>query len=324
MSDRPILRLKDLGRMGLIATSLVGSLAFGGGSIVRAQDATPAASPAGDCTPNAGISEATPAAATPEASPVAAEAPVGTPADDATTAEVQAFIANIQACIGDEAALQTLITPNLALTLGGYASIEEAAADGFLTDLPFGDADVSHIQSYDDGSVSANMQYMQSEYQLVSEKWMIIDVDGEWKLNAITEGDLPDLDGDQAAVGVNLLENGDGTYSIAPNAESVVATDILILQGINPDTNSEAHELVVIKLPEGADPMGLFDGTVSQDDIEFIGAVTAGEPGSSADMYLLGLPAGKYTLLCFFPSADGSPHAAHGMMAPFEVTAPAE
>ena len=52
MSDRPRLRMLSLARMGLIATSLVGSLALGGGSLVAlAQDASPAASPAGNCVP---------------------------------------------------------------------------------------------------------------------------------------------------------------------------------------------------------------------------------------------------------------------------------
>ncbi len=36
------------------------------------------------------------------------------------------------------------------------------------------------------------------------------------------------------------------------------------------------------------------------------------------------LPPGMYTLLCFFPSPDGAPHIAGGMVAPFEVLAPAE
>jgi len=310
--------------MGLIATSLVGSLAFGGGSIVRAQDATPAASPAGDCTPNAGITEATPAAATPEASPVAVEAAAGSPADDATTAEVEAFIANIKACIGDEAGLTTLVTPNLVASMGGYESIEAASADGFFTELPFADAETSNIQSYDDGSASVNMTYMQSEYQLVSEKWTILSVDGEWKLNSIGQGDIPDLDGDSAAVGVPLLENADGTYSVTPNTSSVAATDIIILQAINDPANTMAHELVVLQLPEGADPAGLLDGTLSESDVTFIGQVTVAVPGTSADMYLLGLPAGTYTLACFFPGPDGAPHAANGMVAPFEVTAPAE
>jgi hypothetical protein len=38
-------------------------------------------------------------------------------------------------------------------------------------------------------------------------------------------------------------------------------------------------------------------------------------------MTLVNLPAGKYTLLCFIPGPDGAPHAAHGMISPFEVTA---
>ena len=46
-------------------------------------------------------------------------------------------------------------------------------------------------------------------------------------------------------------------------------------------------------------------------------------PGDSADMTLVNLPVGMYTLVCFFPAPDGSPHAMHGMIAPFEVTAPA-
>ena len=52
MSDRPRLRMLSLARMGLITTSLVGSMALGGGSLVAlAQDASPAASPAGNCVP---------------------------------------------------------------------------------------------------------------------------------------------------------------------------------------------------------------------------------------------------------------------------------
>ena len=42
----------------------------------------------------------------------------------------------------------------------------------------------------------------------------------------------------------------------------------------------------------------------------------------TVDMTLVNLPPGTYELLCFFPGPDGSPHAAHGMMASFEVTAP--
>jgi hypothetical protein len=323
MSDRPSLRLSDLARMGLIATSLIGSLMIGGGSFVAsAQDATPAA----DCVAGE-MSMATPEAspAAMEASPVAEEevAPVGTPADEATTAAATAFIENVKACVNDPAAIATLVTPNLVSALGGYASIEDALADDFFTELPFGAMEIQKVTSYDNGAVGVEVQYQQSEYQIIAEEWWLV-MDGDaWKLDAI-RNQTAEVDGDAAAVGVNLLENEDGTYSITPNAPSVPAAEVLILQAVSPDTNVEAHQLVVVQLPEGADPMGLMDGSIAEEDIVFIGAIDGVQPGDSSDMTLVGLPAGMYTLLCFYPSPDGTPHAAAGMVAPFEVTAPAE
>ncbi len=120
MSDRPSLRLTDLARMGLIAASLVGSLSLGGGSFVAlAQDATPTA----ECVPG----EMSAAVASPEAmeaTPMAEEvaAPVGMPADEATTAAATAVIENFKACVADPDALATLVTPNLVMSMGGYAS----------------------------------------------------------------------------------------------------------------------------------------------------------------------------------------------------------
>lgn len=322
MSDRPSLRLNDLARMGLIAASLVGSLTLGGGSFVAlAQDATPTA----ECVPG----EMSMAAASPEAmeaTPMAEEvaAPVGMPADEATTAAATAVIENFKACVGDPEAIATLITPNLVMSLGGYSSIEDALADGMLSDLPFGAMEVTAVTSYDNGAVGVEVQYMQSEYQVVAEEWWLVMEGDAWKLNAI-ENETANVDGDAAAVGVNLLEDGEGGYSIAPNAASVVATEVLILQAISPAENVEPHELVVVQLPEGADPMGLLDESISFEDVVFIGVVANIMPGDSADMTLVNLPAGMYTLLCFFPSeSDGAPHIAHGMVAPFEVTAPAE
>jgi uncharacterized cupredoxin-like copper-binding protein len=315
--------LFDLGRIGLIATSLVGSLVLGVGSpVANAQDATP--SPMGECVPGTMSTEVI---ASPEASPAAEEAtpaeePVGSPADEATVEAANAFIANMAACAGNVEALATLVTANLVNAFGGYESVEAALADGFFEDVPSG-AEVSDVTSYDDGSVGVAVSYQQTEYQVVSEEWSLVQEGDEWKLNAIGAGPRLDLEGDTAAVGVKLGEAGDGTYTITPNATSVVATDVLIFQAINMEGNVEPHELVVVKLPEGADPAGLFDGSVKEEDIEFIGQVAVIEPGTSADMYLVNLPAGVYTLLCFFPNPDGEPHAAHGMVAQFEVTAPA-
>ena len=319
MSLRPISRMTEIGRIGLVAASVVGSLTLGGASVAFAQDATPAAT----CTPYAGITEATPVDATPEASPAAAEAPAGSPADEATTAAATAVAENLKACVGDTDALQTLVTPNLVSSLGGYASIEDATADGFFTNLTFADAIVSNVRSYDDGSVSFNMQYMQGQYQVASEKWTIVDVEGEWKLNAIGGGDEPELDGDQVVVGVHLTETGENMYTIAPNRPSVDASDVLVIQAISDATNTQPHELIVLQLPEGKVAADLVSGAVSDSDVAFIGQVNVSTPGDSANMYLVGLPAGKYVLACFVTGPDGNPHAMDGMVADFEVTTPA-
>jgi len=319
------MRLAHIGRMGLIATSLIGSLALGGGSMALAQDASPAASPAGDCVPNAGITAGGAAAATPEASPIAMEmaTPVGSPADDATAAAATAAMQNIINCASDPDALATLVTPNFVFALGGYATIEEAQADNFFEDAPLAGAKLGRVTAYDDGTVGVNIQYQGSQYQITSEQWVLTNIDDEWKVDGVMPGDPVDVEGDSAAVGITLQENGDGTYSILPGAESVAQTDVLVFQAINLAANMEAHELVVLQLPEGADPAGLFDGTIAESDVNFIGQVSVPTPGESVDMTLVGLPAGQYTLACFFPAPDGSPHAMHGMIAPFEVTAPA-
>ncbi|MDQ2683978.1 MAG: hypothetical protein M3Y37_10670 [Chloroflexota bacterium] len=316
MSDRPSMRLKDLARMGLIAASLVGSLSLVGSPVALAQDASPEASPMAECVPGE-MSMGGMDMASPEASPMAEAEPVGMPADEATTAAATAFIDNIKACINDPEALATLVTPNLVMSMGGYASIEEAVADGFFAELPFGAMEVMKVTSYDNGAVGVEVQYQMTEYQIVAEEWWLV-MDGDaWKLNAI-ENETADVDGDTVAVGVQLLEV-DGGYAITPNTSSVLESEVLILQAINPAENTELHELVMVQLPEGADPMGLMDGSVAFEDVVFIGVVANIAPGDSADMTLVNLPAGQYTLLCFFPSPDGTPHIAAGMVAPFEV-----
>ncbi len=89
------------------------------------------------------------------------------------------------------------------------------------------------VTSYDNGAVGVEVQYWQTECQVVAEEWWLVMEGDAWKLNAI-ENETATVDGDTAAVGVNLLENEDGTYAIAPNTASVVATEVLILQADQP------------------------------------------------------------------------------------------
>src|SRR6185295_19313092 len=211
--------------------------------------------------------------------------------------------------------------PNLVKQLGGYDSIDAALKDGFFSDAPFGNATTGTVTSYDDGSVGIEVMYMQTEYQAVQEEWILVQENGEWKLNNI-HPESAQVDGDSAAVGMTLTENGDGTYSIVPNAPSVVATDAIIFQAINPDTNKEHHMLAVFQVPDGMTAADVAAGKVKEEDTTFIGGVFDVAPGSSQDLTLVNLPAGKYVIACFIPGPDGTPHAMNGMVLDFEVTAP--
>jgi len=259
--------------------------------------------------------------ATPVATEAAPPADEGTPAEGATADEITAAANNLIACVngGNLEGAVALMTVNFTVSVFGTASTTEALSN--IQGQTFENPQVSNPRTYADGSVSANVSYKQGEYQLVGEVWHLVQ-DGEyWKIDSLGLF-TPEFEGDAAVVGVTLGEttasDGTVTYSIVPNAPSVAQPEVLVLHGIN--SGAVDHEIVVLKLPEGADPKGLLDGSIKESDIEFLGQITL-HPGEEGDLVLEGIPTGVYTLACFLPGPDGSPHAAHGMISQIEVTA---
>ena len=113
---------------------------------------------------------------------------------------------------------------------------------------------------------------------------------------------------------------GEITYAFEFGAGTdIVQSDALVFNFTN--SGEELHEAVVVQLPESVDPMGLLDGSVSENDVVFYGGVFGLAPGETQDLVLMNMEPGTYTMLCFFPSPDGSPHAAHGMIAQFTIVA---
>jgi uncharacterized cupredoxin-like copper-binding protein len=303
---------------------------------VRAQEASPTATvcvapelPPGTPTPQmegspeamGGMEMGTPPAV---AEPPGAEASPepGTPADEATAAAIEATIANYVACFnsGDPANYIALETENYWVNNYGSANPYDAIASEsegppFTAEI----VSISNPQTYADGRVSADVEVILGGHWF-QDLTMFFVQDGEyWKLDEEIQN-APEPEGDTAVVGV-ALGTPDNEYTIVPNATSVVQPEVLIFHATN--GGQEAHELLVIQLPEGADPMGLLDGSVSFDQVTFIGGVFDVAPGASQDLALIDLEPGTYTLICFFPSPDGTPHAALGMVTTFEVTAPA-
>lgn len=332
----------------VLAGGLVAALAFGYTSLgVTAQEATPGASPvAAECvapelapgTPTpmddmaspegeAPVTEATaegtpePAATpdgeTEEAAPVAPEAPVGTPAEGDEGEEIIAAVENLIGCVngGNTEGAAALLTTDYMMAEFGTGNPYDVVM--FLEGFSFGEVTVDNPQTYEDGSVSADIQYQGSQYQITKERWYLVDEDGTLKLNDDSL-ETPEFDGDTAVIGVLLGENEDGSYYITPAVTSVTESEGLILHGKNEGV--EPHEIVAFALPEGADPAGLLDGSIAEEDVEFYGQISL-NPGEEGDLLLVGLPAGVMTLVCFFPGPDGAPHAMNGMISEIEITA---
>jgi uncharacterized cupredoxin-like copper-binding protein len=178
---------------------------------------------------------------------------------------------------------------------------------------------VENEMTYPDGRVSADVEVILGDHWFQHLRMFFVQDAGYWKLDQ--EVILrPEPEGDTAVVGV-ALGAPDNEYAIAPNTSSVVAMPVLIFQATN--GGQEVHELVVLQLPEGADPMGLVDGSISFDQVKFIGAVDNIAPGETKPLALVNLPPGVYTLACFLSAPDGKTHFEHGMYTQFEVTAPA-
>lgn len=321
---------------------------------VSAQDASPEATatvacvspglPPGTPTPMddmSGMDMGSPVAdeAMEEGSPMAvveeAPAAVGAAADEATSAAGIAAITNYVACYnegqatGDPGLYVALESQNYVESQG-YATRYDRAADEIGS--PFSTATLlgaTNVQTWDDGRISVDSELLIGDHWY--NHWRIYFTkgeDGTWMYDE--EATLPPRpDVDFVAInGLNITETkdestGDITYAFVSLSGSwdFAQTDAIIFNISN--AGEEPHEAIVMQLPEGADPMGILDGSVDMSQVNFIGGVFDIAPGASADLTLLNLEPGTYTLICFFPSPDGAPHAAHGMVQQFTIVAPA-
>lgn len=300
-----------------------------------AQDATPQPSPTAECvapelppgtptpieaSPEAAMeghdmgtpmpaAEASPAV---EASPIAEEQ-VGTPLEGADADAAVAAVNNLVACVeADASKALALMSPQFLLEQFGTENPYDVLAMGGLEGLTFEDFTTGQAYSYPDGQISVDVQYKQGAYQVVGERWFLINDGGVWKLNALTPL-TPTVEGDTTVVGVNLVD-----YGFEFNVSSIVQPEVLMLHAIN--AGAEAHEIVIFREPEGMsfDEISA-DPETALSTAEFIGVLYLGEPGQQGDLALVGLEPGKYVAICGVQTADGTPHYMKGMIAEFEI-----
>ncbi len=321
---------------------------------VSAQDASPMASPVAMTCVSPGLPPGTPTPmdemgdmdmgtpvgdmeemGTPVAVEESEEVVTGTEADEATAATIFGTIENYVACYNEGQAtgdpgLYVALESNSYITSQGYATSYDRVADELGSPFPTATLlSIDNAKVWDDGRVSADAEILLGDHWYNHWRIFLADTDGAWLYDE--DAPLPPTpDVDFVAVnGINITEtadetSGDITYGFQSFSGTwdFVATDAIIFNFSN--SGAEAHEAIVMQLPDGADPMGLLDGSVAFEDVTFLGGVFDIEPGGSADLTFLNLPVGTYTMICFFPSADGAPHAAHGMVQQFNIVEPAE
>ena len=263
----------------------------------------------------AGMDHGTPAAED-EAAPAEEVAPAGTPADDATTAEAQAGAQTIINCLvsGNLEGAAALLTPNFVQSYFGVPTVYDALAGGSLEDAPYGEGtEVGDVLTYDDGSVSVDVIYAQTQYQTAAERWTLVQDVEYWKIDNIQPIEAPVPEGDTAVVGVVLTE-----YAFTPNVPSVTQMPVITFPLVN--QGAEDHEMVLLRLPEGVTIEEALEAPALNEQIEFIGFGFAA-PGEESDAHFVGLEPGVYTMACFVTTPDGEFHVDLGMFAEFEVTA---
>ncbi|MEZ4499423.1 MAG: hypothetical protein R2839_04985 [Thermomicrobiales bacterium] len=317
-------------------------LVTGGSGIasVSAQDASPTPAecvspglPEGSPTPMDMASPAAEAGHEMEV-PVAPEVPAGTPADDATAAEIVAFVENYVACLN---AATAAADPSLYVGLWSAAFVMESTGTGNPWDAVASEGSgpgtvvlqaVNNPVVLDDGSRAANAEVLINDHWLANVHMTIVDEEGTWKYGSemFQTADTSFASG-VTVMGIDIVETTDEstgavTYAFQfLGAPTAVQNEVITLNIANQGV--ELHEAILIQLPEGADPMGILDGSIAEADVTFIAVAFPIYPGQTYDLSLVNLDPGVYTLVCFIPGPDGAPHIVNGMVAQFEVVAAA-
>jgi hypothetical protein len=275
--------------------------------------------------------------ASPEPMPalVAPVLPEGQAADAGVAGLVAKTVANYAACYnegqanGDPALYVSLQSENYWVANSGSANPYDVVAnESGGPPLSVEVISVDNAMTYDDGRISGDVQVVLGGHWWAHNRmYFSLGSDLTWKLDE--EAYLrPEPEGETVSVnGISIVETkdeaaGTTTYEFKfLGSPSILQTDVLVFNVTN--SGAELHEAVVVQLPEGADPLGLLDGTVAFEDVVFYGGVFGIYPGQTQDLALVNMEPGTYTVLCFFTDALGTPHAVNGMIGQFEIVAPA-
>lgn len=262
--------------------------------------------------------------ATPVTQPAAA-----IPASDMVLAEIEDTASALASCIsiGNIEAVGELTTSEFRGDL--YGGGERLALDDYLAIAAAAPLVPTNIVSVSnatfDGALSASADIVLVRgHQLFHERWSflfreikaqagtpVVTKQGIWRAHR-----LEPLIAEPPA-GVSRVDVALSEYVTRLQQSSVDGPDV-VLAGKN--TGKEPHEMLVLQLSGGARVDDLLEPETAgfPAGIAIVGQLTL-LPGQSADMTLIDLEPGKYTIVCLLPDELGVPHLAFGQMATLTV-----
>jgi hypothetical protein len=316
------------GRTLLSGIALLAVLALGAtrSSLVVAQGATPVPVEcvAPEVPPGTPSTDASPAAEIPvQPGSDAATPVVGTAADEATAAEIEAAVQNYIACYNtlDATKFVPLSTEAHRLAEYGTANLHDAIENAqALPNYAQPGAElisVSNVLTHDDGRVSAEVEVVLGGHWFLHLRQFFVHDGMHWLIDE-DQVLVPDPDGDRTVVGVAVAE-----HTITPNVTEFEVRPVVVFHVQVDAAAAERHMVAVIQMPEGTDPTGILDGSVPLDQITFYGAVVDRGAGEIEDLALIDLEPGVYTLVSFGSDPSGTTHIELGMFTQVTITAPA-
>ena len=227
---------------------------------------------------------------------------------------------------GIEATVQAVVNAWNARDVGNF--LARWTEQGFQAEFGFSKSDVAQlgefigsepIESFTVSNVSVTGDTATADVDLFfaggppeSNVFTFIREDGRWLIDN-SEPIVPDIPAGATVVDVQLDE-----YQFIFDPAPIQAGDTVAFPIEN--IGEEAHEFVLFRITSDAPLLELLESEEEEPEgIEFM-AFAEAEPGES-NVAIPGGPleAGRYGVVCFFPSPDGTPHAFLGMVSEFNV-----
>lgn len=318
-----------IGASGLCATALLPSATLPA-SAAQTEEAVECAVPAADAaSPAARTSDRAETGTPPPNVFVIRPGSVASPTPAANAAapladELTAVARALAACLSDGEAetVALLATENYLGQL--YGGGEPLAREDYLALADQLDAVATEIRAVrdveqeSDGRASAEVVSVVGR-QLLQSRWEFVQIPADERVDGETgwQVDAEALEADVAPADAEELEVALEDYAIGV-AEETVEGPVVTLQGRN--AGAEDHEMLVLRFEDEMTATDLLrqPGPGLPGGVTYIGQATV-PAGEEAEMTLVDLEPGSYTIVCLLPTPRGTPHLALGMAADFTV-----